>query len=188
MDFVALFFSIFIAIGSGLMVILLLVKDEYPQLLKLTVQDTVASQLVEASFLTGVIPTSSKGKSMVMNVQKIIFSHPIGENNSGDGTAIEVGTSSQSAREGPAGNGVIAYSERHLYSASGGMAFLEQVQTFDDGLGRGILIATDKIYLRAQGISQTVTAGHYKATIVYNYVEVPLEEYLGIISQANQAN
>ena len=182
MDLIAVFGSAFVALVVTFLFFLFFVKDDFPQLLKMKVSESSANTSAEQEYKIPVVPNSRKGFSVVMNLQSIKFVHPVGDNGSGDGTNIEVGMISEDDIKGDGNSHVVDHDERHLYSASGGYSSLNRTRSFEDGVGRGILVATDALFIRGKGLSQTGALSNFKAILKYTMVEVPLEEYLGIVS------
>jgi len=69
-----------------------------------------------------------------------------------------------------------------IFSTAAGFAITSRVTEFDltDGSGRGILVATDSLYLNLNTVN-TGRINYVNAKIIYRLKNVTLQEYVGIV-------
>src|SRR3546814_10822105 len=76
---------------------------------------------------------------------------------------------------------------RRVLFRSAGFALTSRVNEFDltDGSGRGILVATDSLYLNLNTVN-TGRINYVHAKIIYRLKNVTLQEYVGIVQSRSE--
>lgn len=175
--------------------------DVNPQWYKLTVQMTAADTDTTAIFP---LPTyrlqNSSGRSWVMEILKIQWdtSLQVISANGTYGTLVTLATMQTTTLNLPqlkAQGAVIDFDQPTVavFNAAAGSTFTSGVRPhpelhdLTDGDGHGMLVATDRLFLRIQNVStlQTV-ANNSNCNVLYRWKEVSLEEYIGLVQSQSQ--
>ncbi len=162
-------------------------KDVYPQFMSFSITESAANTFTTQRIQLPVARQPGAKKITVIELLQVLF-QPVGEEFA-NGDIWDTGLFFRDETVLPALSdpNVFFLKQRRITTITTGSIVTEEpsVQRYDTGGGRGILLATDSIFVGIVGASQSAAiTAHYK--LLYRFVEVGLQEYIGIV-QAQSA-
>jgi len=161
-------------------------KDIFPQYMSFAVVESAANTFTNLRIQLPIARRPGAKKITVIEVLKVMCSLRGETRATSDFVSIALSFREADATtileyENP--NNFFWWERRYTVTTSGATVDNEPYEfRYDTGGGKGFLIATDSIFANVLGSSQgnAVTAGF---KILYRFVEVGLEEYIGIVQQ-----
>jgi len=161
-------------------------KDVYPQFMSFTVVETALNTFTPIRVQMPIARRPGAKRITVIEVLKVMVSLRGETRATSDFVTVALSFRESNAADlllYESANNWFWWERRYTVTTSGATVDVEPYEfRYDTGGGKGFLIATDSIFANIQGSSQAtpVTAGF---KILYRFVEVGLEEYIGIVQQ-----
>jgi len=164
-------------------------KDVFPQFMSFTVVETAANTFTPIRIQLPVARRPGAKKITVIEVLNVWLDMSNETYAAADNVTITLQFTTSGALQQVSNANVWYFYRYDVTQVTSGTILQEtpKVTRYDTGGGRGFLLATDSIFGTVTGFSQAaaVTA-HFK--ILYRFVEIGLEEYIGIVQQQSAQN
>ena len=159
-------------------------KDVYPQYMSFSVAETTANTFRSIRIQLPVARQPGAKKITVIELLQVLM-QPTGEEfANGDIWDAALGFRTAATMPDLSDPNLFYRVNRRITVATEGATVTQEplIQRYDTGGGRGFLLATDSIFamVDSDSISTAVTA-HFK--LLYRFVEIGLQEYIGIVQQ-----
>ena len=164
-------------------------KDVYPQYMSFNVVESAANTLTTIRVQLPIARRPGAKKITVIEIVEIGVDIPNSDGLNGDQLTVALTFRDETAMPTYSDPNVFfRYNTLIAFTTSGStLREMPYLQRYDTGGGRGFLVATDSIFAMVLGTSQgAALTAHFK--ILYRFVEVGLEEYIGVVQQQSAQN
>lgn len=165
-------------------------KDIFPQMMTFDVTESSANTTTSSRIEMPIARMPRQTRVQVIEITNIWleYSQPLVA--TGDSVFTSLSFRNFDTTEATLSNASVFFKDAQITSiiTSGNVDF-QNVKKFDmtTGGGRGFLIATDSLFAQVGGASVTaVQVARYK--VWYRFVDIGLQEYIGIVQQQNAQN
>ncbi len=164
-------------------------KDVYPQYMSFNIVESGLNTLTTQRIQLPIARRPGAKKITVIEVVEIGCDIPNSDGGNGDQVTVALTFRDETTMPTYSDPNVFfRYNFLTAFVTSGStIKYMPYLQRYDTGGGKGFLVATDSIFVMVQGTSQaSALTAHFK--ILYRFVEVGLEEYIGVVQQQSAQN
>ncbi len=159
-------------------------KDVFPQFMSFSVGETTANTFRSVRIQLPVARQPGAKKITVIELLQVIMAIEGEEFANGDIWDVGLGFRNEATMPELSDPNLFYRTQRRITTITSGTAVTEEpsIQRYDTGGGKGFLLATDSIFAMVSSTSMAAAiTAHFK--LLYRFVEIGLQEFIGIVQQ-----
>ena len=164
-------------------------KDVFPQFMSFSVTETAANTFTSIRIQLPVARQPGAKRITVIELLQVLMQPDGEEFANGDIWDSALGFRTAATMPNLSDPNLFFRNQRRITVATTGSILTEEplVQRYDGGGGKGFLLATDSIFAMVDSTSNSAAlTAHFK--LLYRFVEIGLQEYIGIVQQQSAQN